>query len=108
VRNPSASNPESALLSDLSEFVAEGCGYGKHPIARALFLGLGSVMARNHKSKKGSETRGFSGIIARFMAFIYARMPAGYEDETGFHYGIAPVSPFIEQPPENQIDLLPP
>ena len=29
-----------------------------------------------------------AGIIARLCAFIIGRVPVGYEDETGFHFGV--------------------
>ncbi len=36
-------------------------------------------------------------MIAAFRAGIGARIPLGYQDETGFHYGMAPISSILER-----------
>lgn len=36
-------------------------------------------------------------MIAAFRAAIGARIPMGYQDETGFHYGMAPLSSILER-----------
>jgi len=36
-------------------------------------------------------------IITKVWEAITSRMPVGYEDETGFHYGVAEARPFLIQ-----------
>jgi hypothetical protein len=36
-------------------------------------------------------------MIAAFRAGIGAWIPLGYQDETGFHFGMAPISSFLER-----------
>jgi hypothetical protein len=43
-----------------------------------------------HKSWSHSGSAGFSpaGIIARLKNAVKSSIPVGYQDETGFHYGV--------------------
>jgi hypothetical protein len=38
-------------------------------------------------SRSGAASVDVSGIISRFWTAILDRVPVGYEDETGFHFG---------------------
>jgi hypothetical protein len=52
----------------------------------------------NHgkKSARRIRHRDLRAMIAAFQADIGARIPLGYQDETGFHFGIAPISSIVE------------
>jgi len=39
------------------------------------------------------------GMAVRLWAGIVARVPIGYQDETGFHYGTKPFIPHPQHPP---------
>lgn len=45
-----------------------------------------------HKTWTQSGSIGYSpaGIIARLKNAVKAHVPVGYQDETGFHYGVKP------------------
>ena len=45
----------------------------------------------------GIWTRDLSEIAARLLAGIVSRIPFGYENETGFHYGIESINSFLER-----------
>jgi hypothetical protein len=57
----------------------------------------------NHKNKSTKRIRhhGLWTTIAAFRTDIGARIPLGYQDETGFHYGIKPIASFLECLVEN-------
>lgn len=46
-----------------------------------------------HKTWSHSGSFGFSpaGIIARLKNAIKSNVPVGYQDDSGFHYGLKPV-----------------
>jgi hypothetical protein len=52
----------------------------------------------NHKNKSAARVRHREpwAMIATIRAVIGARIPLGYQDETGFHYGIKPIASFLE------------
>jgi hypothetical protein len=54
-------------------------------------------MVNSQKSANGVRPGESLGIIAKLWASIKARIPLGYEDETGFHYGIEPISLSLER-----------
>jgi len=58
-------------------------------------------MAGSQKSTNEVRPGGSSGLVARLWAGIKGWIPLGYEDETGFQYGIEAASSFLERPPEN-------
>ena len=47
-----------------------------------------SQAAGNVVTPAGHEARFPVRIIAKLRAAIASRVPVGYEDETGFHYGV--------------------
>ena len=61
-------------------------------------------MVQSQTSANEVRPSGSSGIINRLWAGIIARIPLGYEDETGFHYGKEPVLAPLERPSEKQTD----
>jgi hypothetical protein len=77
-------------------------------MAPAPLAGLASSMVNRHKSGNKVRPSELSRLIGRFMAVIKSRIPAGYEDETGFNYGAGSISSSLEQPPENRTDRLSP
>jgi hypothetical protein len=52
----------------------------------------------NHRKKTTSRIRhrDLWALLAAFLAGIGARIPLGYQDETGFHYGLPPISSILE------------
>jgi len=58
----------------------------------------------NHQKKPANRIRDrdFWGIIATFRAGIGAGIPLGYEDERGFHYGMAPIPSILGSLVDNQ------
>jgi hypothetical protein len=59
----------------------------------------GTYIARNattklHRSANANRKhhRGLGQIAARLWDAVSVRIPVGYEDETGFHYGDQPVT----------------
>ncbi len=44
------------------------------------------------------EEPGFRGIVAKLRNAVRIEIPAGYEDETGFHTGINPAETEIKRP----------
>jgi hypothetical protein len=48
-------------------------------------------MVQSQKSANLIRLGGSSSTIGKLWASIEARIPLGYEDETGFHYGKEPV-----------------
>jgi len=38
----------------------------------------------------GANRRGWAGFLGRFCGSLRIEVPLGYEDESGFHYGILP------------------
>jgi hypothetical protein len=50
---------------------------------------------RHHKDRRPSKTSTrlapvdqSAGPVARFLAMFKSEVPTGYEDETGFHFGV--------------------
>jgi len=41
----------------------------------------------------------FNGIIAKLRNAMKFEIPVGYQDETGFHYGVKPAEKEIKWPP---------
>jgi hypothetical protein len=54
-------------------------------------------MANSQKSADGVRPGELSGIITKLWASIEVRIPFGYQNETGFHYGMEPISSFLER-----------
>jgi hypothetical protein len=52
---------------------------------------------RRKKSTNRIQHRDLWALIATFWADIGARIPLGYQDETGFHYGLPPISSLLER-----------
>jgi hypothetical protein len=61
-------------------------------------------MVQSQKSANLIRLGGLSITIGKLWASIEARIPLGYEDETGFHYGTKPVLAPLERPSEKQTD----
>jgi len=47
------------------------------------------ILARGGRSAGAEPVRSvyWAGVIARARAFLCARVPVGYEDDLGFHFG---------------------
>ncbi len=45
------------------------------------------------------EGPGFRGIVSKLRNAVRIEIPAGYEDETGFHMGVSPAEEEIKSPP---------
>jgi hypothetical protein len=61
-------------------------------------------MVQSQKSANLIRLGGSSSTIGKLWASIEARIPLGYEDETGFHYGTKPVLAPWKRPSEKQTD----
>jgi hypothetical protein len=48
-------------------------------------------MALNRTPKNTAKTGGSSRIIAKLRAAVFCRVPVGYQDWTGFHFGRQPI-----------------
>jgi hypothetical protein len=59
-------------------------------------------MVQSQKSVNLIRLGGSSSAIGKLWASIEARIPLGYEDGTGFHYGTKPVSAPLERPSKKQ------
>ena len=44
------------------------------------------------------EEPGFRGIVSKLRNAVRIEIPAGYEDETGFHMGVSAAEGEIKQP----------
>jgi hypothetical protein len=58
-------------------------------------LGLGMTNEQNPAFEIQSYV--LPGVAVQLWADINGRFPVGYQDETGFHYGIEPVMPLLEE-----------
>ena len=81
---------------------------GKSPDSFRAAHKLSSSMANNQKSADKIRPRPSSGIIVEFWASIEVRIPIGYQNETGFHFGLEFILSLLESSPENQASPLQP
>lgn len=61
-------------------------------------------MVSNHTSATEVPIRKCPGIIGKFWTSLEAWIPFGYQDATGFHYGIEFISLLLQPPPANGAD----
>jgi hypothetical protein len=74
----------------------------EHPIATARFAGLSLSMVNRQKSENEACPADSAGMIVEVWNSIEVRIPIGYQNETGFHFGLEFISSLIEPLPENQ------
>ncbi len=76
--------PSSAALGNLIFMIAETHVPADGKEELLLLAGATTSAARNHETK---SARTF-GFIVRLRAALAREVPFGYQDETGFHYGV--------------------
>jgi hypothetical protein len=60
-------------------------------------FGLGRPLAAGDTDFIRRSRPGFwAGVRNKFTRLFRWEVPAGYEDETGFHFGIAPTPPLVD------------
>ena len=57
-----------------------------------------SIAANKSWSHSGSFGFSPAGIIAKLKNAVKASFPVGYQDESGFHYGVKPVGKEVKWP----------
>ncbi len=85
-----------------------GEAWVKHLIAFARAARLLSSMAKSQKIAHEIGSGDLPGMAVQLWTSIELRIPIGYQNETGFHYGIEFISSLLEPAPEIQAVLLPP
>jgi hypothetical protein len=80
----------------------------KHPMAFACLAGFSSSMANRKKFEDAGRLGGSSLRTAELWAGIEVRIPTGYQNETGFHYGLEFISSLLEPLLKDQPVILPP
>lgn len=76
------------------------------PSHRRGFSAYVSFMVSDPTSANRVPARKLAGLIGTLWAGLEAGIPFGYQNETGFHYGIEFISSLLESSPENGADPL--
>jgi hypothetical protein len=57
-------------------------------------------MANSQKNLHEAGPGDLPGLVIQLWTPVEVRIPIGYQNETGFHYGIEFISSLLELPPE--------
>jgi hypothetical protein len=79
---------------------------GKTPRRARAAAGLSSSMANRQKSEDVYRSGDSSGNVVESWAGIEVWIPIGYQNETGFHYGIEFISSLLAPSSDNRTGLL--